>query len=39
MDVCKVADIIIPLLSCKLCEVNQINQNPFEKANAFDELG
>lgn len=39
MDACKVADIICPILSCKDCNTNQINLDPYSNANAFDTFG
>jgi len=39
MDACKVADIICPVLSCKDCQTNQINLDPYSNANAFDAFG
>ena len=32
------ADIVCPILSCKDCDVEGVNQNPYEKSNSFDDL-
>lgn len=39
MDYSKVADIICPVLSCKDCNADRINLDPYSQSNAFDELG
>ena len=36
IDYCKTADIICPILSCKDCNVDGLNLNPYENAKAFD---
>lgn len=39
MDVCKVADIVVAVMSCKETKVGGLKQDPFETANAIDEIG
>jgi pre-rRNA-processing protein TSR1 len=39
MDYCKVADIICPVLSCKDCNAERINLDPYNESKAFDEFG
>ena len=39
MDVCKVADLVVAVMSCKETKVGGLKQDPFEQANAIDEVG
>ena len=39
MDVCKVADILITVMSCKNTNVSGLKQDPFANAKAIDEIG
>ena len=39
MDVSKVADIVITVMSCKETQVSTLKQDPYEASNAIDEIG
>ena len=39
LDYAKVADIIVPVLSCKQTNIQGMTLNPFDDGKAFDELG
>ena len=39
MDACKVADILITVMSCKNTILSGIKQDPFANAKAIDEIG
>ena len=39
MDVCKVADIVITVMSCKHTDVRGLKQDPFAHSKAIDEVG
>lgn len=39
MDVAKVSDLVIAVMSCKKTNVSGVKQDPFEHAKAIDELG
>ncbi|EAR91270.3 carboxy-terminal domain transketolase (macronuclear) [Tetrahymena thermophila SB210] len=39
MDFCKIADIVCPVLSCKDANLEKLNLDPYNNANAFDEWG
>lgn len=39
LDFAKVADIIVPVLSCKGTNVESMTLNPHDSAKAFDNLG
>lgn len=39
MDACKVADLFVPVLSCRECNTNTISIDPYNTAKAFDEEG
>lgn len=38
LDLCKVADIVCPILSCAECHSDKTNLNPYDNANAFDDF-
>ena len=39
MDTCKVADLLITVMSCKNTNVSGVKQDPFAHAKAIDEIG
>ncbi len=39
LDFCKVADIICPILSCKNVNLDNLNLDPYNNANAFSDWG
>ena len=39
LDTCKVADIVVAVMSCQKTNVGGIKQDPFEQAQAIDEIG
>lgn len=39
LDYAKVADVIVPVLSCKQTNLEGMNLNPYENAKAFDDIG
>lgn len=39
LDFCKVADIVCPVLSCKDTNLEKLNLDPYNNANAFDDWG
>ncbi len=39
LDVCKVADLVIGVMSCKHTNVSGLKSDPFEHAQAIDEIG
>lgn len=39
LDVCKVSDLVIAVMSCKHTNVGGLSKDPFEHAKAIDELG
>jgi hypothetical protein len=39
MDVAKVSDLIIAVMSCRKTNVSGVKQDPFEHAKAIDEFG
>ena len=39
LDVCKVADLVVGIMSCKHTKVGGLKQDPWEHAQAIDELG
>lgn len=39
LDVCKVADLVVTVMSCKHTNVGGLKQDPYEQSRAIDELG
>ena len=39
LDVCKIADLVIGVMSCRYTQVGGLKQDPFEHAKAIDEIG
>lgn len=39
LDVCKIADLVVGVMSCKHTKVGGLKQDPFEHSKAIDELG
>lgn len=39
LDVCKVADLVVGVMSCKFTNVGGLKSDPFEHAKAIDEIG
>lgn len=39
LDFCKIADIVCPVLSCRDTNIEKLNLDPYNNANAFDEWG
>ena len=39
LDVCKVADLVVTVMSCKHTNVGGLKQDPFEHSKAIDEIG
>jgi pre-rRNA-processing protein TSR1 len=39
LDACKVADVILPVLSCRGTNMDGLTLDPQKNASAFDELG
>ena len=39
LDVCKVSDLVVGVMSCKHTNVGGLKQDPFEHSKAIDELG
>ena len=39
LDICKVSDLVIGVMSCKHTHVGGLKKDPFEHAKAIDELG
>lgn len=39
MDVCKVADLVVTVMSCKQTKVGSLKQDPFEHSKAIDQIG
>jgi pyruvate dehydrogenase E1 component beta subunit/pre-rRNA-processing protein TSR1 len=37
MDICKAAEIVCPILSCRDCDVGSVALDPFKNAKAFDD--
>ena len=39
LDVCKIADLVIGVMSCRHTKVGGLKQDPFEHSKAIDEIG
>lgn len=39
MDIAKIADLVVVIMSCQQTNINGVKQDPFEHAKAIDELG
>ena len=39
LDICKIADLVVVSMSCKMTNVGGLKQDPYEESHAIDELG
>lgn len=39
LDICKVADIVVAVMSCKNTNIGGLKQDPFSESKAIDEIG